>query len=149
MRAIGWLLAAGAIAAVGGALAADVPPDGVVVVGDAIPQPLTDEPADAARGKALLVLREAANCVLCHAVPAPEVRFHGDVGPTLAGAGKRFTAPQLRLRIVDMQRVNPATIMPSYYRTQGLDRVAAQYRGKPILGAREVEDLVAYIATLQ
>jgi len=116
------------------------------VVADTVPEPLAAA-GDAKRGRALIVAREAANCVLCHAVP--DVRFAGDVGPTLAGVGKRLTPAQLRLRVADNLRVNPASVMPSYYRTEGLDRVAAAYAGRPILTAQEVEDVVAYLGTLQ
>jgi sulfur-oxidizing protein SoxX len=121
----------------------------LAVVGDGVPQPLTDDAPVAARGRALLVARESANCVLCHAVPDAAVRFSGNVGPSLAGAGARFTAAQLRLRVADNGRLNPQTVMPSYYRVDGLDRVADAYRGKPVLTAREVEDVVAYLSTLR
>jgi len=87
--------------------------------------------------------------VLCHAVPDPAVRFAGNVGPSLAGIGTRFSTAQLRLRVADNLLVNPASVMPSYYKVAGLDLVAAQYTGKPILTAAEVEDVVAYLATLQ
>ena len=136
----------------GTASAADPPtPQSVsfTVVGDAIPEPLTAVPPDAARGKSLLVAREAANCVLCHAVPDAAARFSGDVGPSLAGVGTRLTVPQLRLRVADNMRVHPATIMPSYYRVEGFSNVAAVYRGKPILSARDVEDVVAYLAAMR
>lgn len=119
------------------------------VVGDGIPEPLAASPGDAARGRALIVAREAANCVLCHAIPDANVRFAGDVAPSLAGIGTRMTSSQLRLRVADSLRLNPQTAMPSYYRIDGLDRVAAQYRGKPILSAREIEDVVAYLGTLR
>ena len=65
--------------------------------------------------------------------PDAAVRFAGDVGPSLAGVGARFSVPQLRLRVADNLRVHPTTIMPSYYRIDGLARVASAYRGKPIL----------------
>jgi sulfur-oxidizing protein SoxX len=39
--------------------------------------------------------------------------------------------------------------MPSYYRVEGLSRVAPAYQGKPILSAAEIEDVVAYLATLR
>jgi sulfur-oxidizing protein SoxX len=88
--------------------------------------------------------------VLCHAIPDAAVRFAGDVGPSLAGVGARLTIPQLRLRVADNLRVHPATIMPSYYRNDGLlARVASAYRGKPILSATEIEDVVTYLATLR
>jgi L-cysteine S-thiosulfotransferase len=119
------------------------------VVGDGIPAPLAPDAGDPMRGRALIVARDAANCVLCHAVPDPAIRFAGDVGPTLVGVGHRLTVPQLRLRVVDNLRVNPTTVMPSYYNVTGLTQVASPYVGKPILTAREVEDVVAYLATLQ
>lgn len=115
-------------------------------VDDGMAQPLAAQ-GDAARGRALIVARDSANCVLCHAVP--DVRFAGDLGPSLAGVGRRLSEAQLRLRVADNLRVNPATVMPSYYKTDGLDRVAPAYAGKPILSAQEVEDVVAYLATLQ
>lgn len=121
----------------------------LAVVGDGVPQPLAADAGDAARGRALLVARDSANCVLCHALPDPAVRFSGNVGPALAGVGARLTPAQLRLRIADSSRLDPDTVMPSYYRVDGLDRVAAQYRGRPVLTAREVEDVVAYLGTLR
>ena len=119
------------------------------IAGDGISAPLTVEAGDPARGRALVVARDSANCVLCHAVPDPAVRFAGDVGPSLAGAGRRLTLPQLRLRVVDEMQINRETVMPSYYKVSGLTQVAAPFAGKPILSAREVEDVVAWLATLQ
>jgi sulfur-oxidizing protein SoxX len=119
------------------------------VVADGIPDPLVAGGGDAARGRTLIVARESANCVLCHTVPDSAVRFSGDVGPSLAGVGTRLSIPQLRLRISDNLRMNPVTIMPSYYKVDGLDRVAAQYADKPVLSGQDVEDLVAYLASLK
>ena len=118
------------------------------VVGDAIPQSLTGMPGDAARGRALVVDR-ASTCILCHSGPFPEVKFQGDLSPNLAGVGGRWSEGQLRLRLVDASRLNPVTIMPSYYRVDGLDRVGAAWRGKPMLSAEQIEDIVAYLATLR
>lgn len=118
------------------------------VVGDAIPDSLTGVPGDAARGRKLIVER-ANTCILCHSGPFPEERFQGDLAPNLAGAGSRWTVGQLRLRLVDASRLNPQTIMPSYYRVDRLDRVAQSFRGKPILSADQIEDIVAYLATLR
>jgi len=142
----GWVLAL--VLASGAAGAAEAVMD-YRVVADGIPEPLAARAGDAARGRMLIAARESANCVLCHAVPDPAVRFHGDVGPSLAGVGARLSASQLRLRISDSLRLNPATVMPSYYRVEGLDRVAAPYAGKPILTAQEVEDIVAYLASVR
>jgi sulfur-oxidizing protein SoxX len=118
------------------------------IVGDGIPQSLTGAPGDAAHGRAL-VLDRATTCILCHSGPFPETRFQGDLAPNLAGAGNRWTVSQLRLRLVDASRFNPETIMPSYFRTDGLDRVGRNWAGKPILSAAEIEDIVAYLATLR
>jgi L-cysteine S-thiosulfotransferase len=119
-----------------------------VITADAIPGSLTGMPGDAARGRAL-VLDRASTCILCHSGPFPEVRFQGDLAPSLAGAGSRWTEGQLRLRLVDASSLNPATIMPSYYRVDGLVRVGPAWRGKPILSAGQIEDIVAYLATLR
>jgi sulfur-oxidizing protein SoxX len=104
---------------------------------------------DPQRGRAIVADRHTGLCLLCHAAPIPEERFQGDLAPNLAGAGARWTIPQLRLRIADSARLNPATIMPSYYRTEGLARVAPGYAGKTILGAQQIEDVVAYLSTLK
>lgn len=117
------------------------------IVGDGIPQPLTSVPGRAERGRALVVERGAANCLLCHAVPGSTVS--GDVGPSLAGVGRRLSEAQIRLRIVDIQRVKPDAVMPSYYRVAGLNRVASEYHAKPVLDAQQVEDVVAYLETLK
>jgi sulfur-oxidizing protein SoxX len=109
---------------------------------------LTGTPGDAARGRAL-ALERTSTCILCHSGPFPEEKFQGDLAPDLAGAGSRWSEGQLRLRLVNAARLNPATIMPSYYRVDGLDRVAPAWRGKPILSAEQVEDMVAYLATLR
>jgi sulfur-oxidizing protein SoxX len=118
------------------------------VTGDAILESLTGSPGDAARGRRLIVER-TNTCILCHSGPFPEEKFQGDLAPSLAGAGSRWSIGQLRLRLVDASRLNPATIMPSYYRVDGLDRVAEAFRGKPILSAEQIEDIVAYLATLR
>ena len=118
------------------------------VVADAIPDSLTGARGDIARGRALVVDR-TSTCILCHSGPFPELKFQGDLAPDLAGAGSRWSEGQLRLRLVDPSRLNPATIMPSYYRIEGLERVGVAWRGKPILSAEQIEDIVAYLATLR
>jgi sulfur-oxidizing protein SoxX len=119
------------------------------VIADGIPEAIGGARGSAERGRELILGREAANCVLCHAVPEPGVRFSGNVGPPLGGVARTFSVAQLRLRIVDNMRVNPTTIMPSYYRIEGYNQVAGAYRGKPILDAEQIEDIVAYLATLR
>ena len=119
-----------------------------VVVSDAIPASLTGTPGDAVRGRALVVER-ASTCILCHSGPFPEQRFQGDVAPSLAGTGRRWSEGEIRLRLVDASRLNAATIMPSYYRTEGLNRVGRAWQSKPILSAEQIEDIVAYLVTLR
>ena len=119
------------------------------VVGDAIPASLTGQSGDAARGRAIVANRSLGLCLLCHSGPIAEERFQGDLAPTLAGAGSRLSEGQLRLRIADGARLNADTIMPPYYRAGGLQRVARSFEGKTILSAAQVEDVVAYLATLR
>jgi len=135
-----------ACAAAGAALAQDRPAR-FEIAGDAIPRPFGSEPGDPARGRSIVVNREQGGCTLCHAVPGEALS--GSVAPTLAGVGARLTPAQLRLRIADSTRVNPNTPMPAYYRTDGLSLVAAAYRGRTILSAQQVEDVVAYLASLK
>ncbi|HEY0418638.1 MAG TPA: sulfur oxidation c-type cytochrome SoxX [Acetobacteraceae bacterium] len=126
--------------------------DGLVpysVVGDEIPASLTGQPGDPARGRAIMTDRRVGLCLLCHSGPFPEERFQGNLAPDLGGVGSRRTAGELRLRLVDARRLNPDTIMPSYYRVDGLTRVAPAFQGKPILEAGQIEDVVAFLTTLR
>ncbi|WP_425069357.1 sulfur oxidation c-type cytochrome SoxX [Reyranella sp.] len=119
------------------------------IVDDSIPRSLTGQPGDAARGRAIVANRSVGLCLLCHSSPIAEERFQGDLAPSLAGAGSRWSEGQLRLRIVDGSRLNADTIMPAYYRTEGLHRVARGFEGKTILTPAQVEDVVAYLLTLR
>ena len=116
---------------------------------DSLPQSLTGAKGDPVRGRAIVANRQVGLCLLCHSGPFPDERFQGELAPDLRGAGARWTEGQLRLRIVDSGRVNPASIMPAYHRTEGLTRVAPAFRGKPILSAEQVEDVVAFLMTLK
>jgi sulfur-oxidizing protein SoxX len=109
---------------------------------------LSNVAPDPGRGRVLLVSRDS-NCTLCHAAPETGERFFGNVGPSLSGAGARLTAAQMRLRIVDPLFFNKESIMPAYYRVSGLNRVAETYRGKPVLNAEQIEDVIAYLLTLK
>ena len=119
------------------------------IVDDSIPRSLTGQPGDATRGRAIVANRSVGLCLLCHSGPIAEERFQGDLAPSLAGAGSRWSEGQLRLRIVDGSRLNADTIMPAYYHTQGLHRVARNFEGRTILTAVQVEDVVAYLVTLR
>ena len=122
---------------------------GTACADDGIPRSLTGAKGDPARGRAIVVNRQVGLCLLCHSGPFPEERFQGNFAPDLSGAGKRSTEAQLRLRIADSSRINPATIMPAYHRTEGLVRVAPAWRGKPVLTAEQIEDVVAFLMTLK
>jgi sulfur-oxidizing protein SoxX len=104
--------------------------------------------ADAAKGKEIVVGREA-NCLLCHEIPDSPVRVMGNVGPSLARIGMRRTTDQLRRRVVDSQAINPESVMPAYGRSEGFQRVAKEFAGKPVLTPQQIEDVVAYLETLQ
>jgi sulfur-oxidizing protein SoxX len=119
------------------------------IVGDAIPASLTGAKGDPARGKAIVLNRQVGLCLLCHSGPFPEERFQGNMAPDLKGTGSRWSEGELRLRLVDARKLNPDTIMPPYYVVDGMNRVARSFRGKPILTAEQIEDVVAFLATLK
>ena len=116
---------------------------------DELPVLLPGAKGDPAWGRAIVVNRQQGLCLLCHSGPFPEERFQGTLAPDLNGIGARLSEGQIRLRIVDPGRFNPATIMPAYYRTEGLTRVAPSFKGKAILDAQQIEDVVAFLATLK
>jgi sulfur-oxidizing protein SoxX len=119
------------------------------IVGDAIPASLTGSPGDAQRGHTIVATRPLGLCMMCHSGPLPEVKLQGNIGPDLQGTGSRWTEGQLRLRIVDAGKLTPETIMPPYYRVEGLVQVAKSFRDKPVLTAEQIEDVVAYLVTLR
>jgi len=119
------------------------------IVGDAIPPSLTGAAGDPVRGRAIVVDRRLGACLLCHTGPFPEEKFQGTLAPDLSGAGSRWSEGELRLRLVDPTRLNPDTIMPAYYRVEGLTRVGDAWRGKPILTAEQIEDVIAFLMTLR
>ena len=130
---------------------AQTPPLSLVpytIVSGGIEQSLAGS-GDARRGQAIVLDRTLSSCVLCHVVPDPERRPMGNIAPPLAGVGARLRAAQIRLRMVDSTRINPQSIMPPYYRVEGLHQVAPAWRGKPILDAQQIEDVVAYMLTLK
>lgn len=119
------------------------------VRGNTIEAPLGGLVGDVERGRQIVKDRTIGNCLICHAAPEPDELFMGDVAPTLQGTGSRLTRGQIRLRIVDQSVINPTTVMPPYYRVQGLRNVGPRWRGQPGLTAQQVEDVVAYLVTLK
>jgi sulfur-oxidizing protein SoxX len=122
---------------------------GIAWAEDGIPQSLTGHKGDPARGRAIITNRQIGLCLLCHSGPFPEERLQGNLATDLRGAGSRWSEAELRLRLVDSSRINPTTIMPAYHRTEGLARVAPAWRGKPVLNAEQIEDVVAFLMTLR
>ena len=120
-----------------------------VISGNSIPASLTGAKGDAARGRAIVMNRQVGLCLLCHTGPFSEERFQGDLAPDLRGAGSHWSEGELRLHMVDARKFNPDTIMPPYYVVDGLTRVAAPFRGKPLLTAEQIEDVVAFLTTLR
>ncbi len=115
----------------------------------AIATSLTGQPGDPAKGRTIVVERQKGLCLLCHSGPFPEERFQGDLAPSLAGTGSRLSEGEIRLRMVDSTKVNEKTIMPPYYKMDGLGRVAASYKAKTLLEPQEIEDVIAFLVSLK
>lgn len=121
---------------------------GRAAAADALPASLTGAKGDPAKGRAIVVDRQVGMCLLCHSGPFPEEPFQGNLARDLRNAA-RLSEGEIRQRIVDPARIDPGSIMPAYYRSERLARVAPAYRGKTILSAAQVEDVVAYLMTLR
>lgn len=130
-------------------LLAAAPAQAQAVVGDAMSASLTGAPGEPARGRALVENRRASLCLLCHTAPVGDPRFHGDLAPDLSGVASRLSEAQIRLRVADARRLDGDTIMPPYLSGQGGARVAPAFRGRPILDAAQIEDIVAWLSTLK
>jgi sulfur-oxidizing protein SoxX len=116
---------------------------------DTLPSSLTGAAGDPVAGRKIVLDRHVGLCLLCHSGPFPEERFQGNLAPDLTGVGARLSAGEIRLKIVDASRFNPDSIMPPYFRTESLERVAPAYRGKTVLTAQQIEDVVSFLATLK
>lgn len=114
----------------------------------AIEKPINGLKGDVARGKQITI--DKGSCLTCHSMPIPEQSFHGTIGPPLHGIASRRSEGQIRLHIVDQTQINPATIMPGFYKNPNdLNRVLSDFSDKTMLTAQEVEDVVAYLMTLE
>jgi len=119
-------------------------------VGPAIPEALGGLKGDAANGRKVAINRGKGNCLACHVLPVPEEEFLGELGPSLVKIGKKFNEGKIRMRVVNIQAVNPDSVMPPFYlKPEQLNRVVEKYQGHTILTAQEVEDVVAYLTTLK
>ncbi|MGM0583999.1 MAG: hypothetical protein ACQEUZ_05055 [Pseudomonadota bacterium] len=70
------------------------------------------------------------------------------VGPDLTGVAARMPVPELRLTVVNPRIANPRTRMPAYHHVSLALAERAPALRQPWLTARQIEDVVAYLATL-
>lgn len=147
-QAVGLLLIASASLAQAPSALAQAPL-AIRQVADAVPEPLTRQPGDPTAGRAIVASRQLGLCLLCHSGPFPEEPQQGNLAPSLAGAGARWSAGQLRLRLIDARLLNPDSIMPPYYNPTGLQRVGSAWQDKPLLQAQQIEDVVAFLSSLR
>jgi len=117
--------------------------------GDAMDTPLTMTQGDPVRGRQIVADRAVSACLLCHSGPFPAPHLQGNIGPPLDGVGARRSAGQLRLQLVDARQLNPNTVMPPYFVTDGMTRTEQARRGQPILSAQQIEDVVSFLSTLR
>jgi len=121
----------------------------ITIVEDGIPKALTATAGDAERGRDVMVNRKLGNCLACHKVTKLNNEpYHGEIGPPLDGAATRWSEAQMRLIIVDSKKMFEGTMMPAFHRSEGLNRVAKDFVGSTILSAQDVEDVVAFLKTL-
>jgi sulfur-oxidizing protein SoxX len=118
------------------------------VVDNTIPASLTGKAGDPVAGKKLAIQRKKGNCLACHVMPIPEEQFHGEVGPDLSNVGSNYTEAELRMRLVDPKVLNPDTIMPAFLKP-GTHDVLKKFKGKTIIKAQDIEDIIAYLMTLK
>ncbi|MCF8480919.1 MAG: sulfur oxidation c-type cytochrome SoxX [Rhodospirillum sp.] len=131
--------------------AATVAPDDVAFTDLTVTAPVSAPPGDPVRGAEVFVSRSLGNCLACHEVTVLKKElFHGNVGPSLDGAGDRWSVAQLRAIVVDAKKVfGPEAMMPGFYSNHVGLHVDKEHAGKTILTADQVEDVVAFLVTLK
>jgi sulfur-oxidizing protein SoxX len=135
---------------------AETAPADVMFEEGAVAQSLTGAPGNAEEGATVISTRALGNCVACHSISAmPDAAFQGNVGPSLDGAGGRWSEAQLRGIVSDAKMTFEGTIMPSFYKTGPYIRPGDAFTGKapegdlaPMLTGQQIEDVVAYLMTL-
>lgn len=139
-----------AVAISASAFAAEVAPADVKYTDDGVKESLTGVPGDASKGREVFANRRLGNCLACHAVDdLKDQLFHGDVGPELNGVADRYDVAQLRSLIANAKKTFDGTVMPGFYTLEVGKNVREESVGKTILSAQDVEDVVAYLATLK
>ena len=126
-------------------------PGDVKIENLAIADALTGQAGDAAEGRKIFANRKQGNCLACHAnSEMSEHLFHGGVGPSLDGVAARWQPEMLRTIVVNAKAVfTKETVMPGFYSLEVGENVRTDLIGKTILSAQQVEDIVAYLATLK
>lgn len=120
----------------------------IKIADGAIAAPLTATAGDAAKGRKAAINRKQGNCLACHAISSlANQPFHGEVGPSLDGVASRYSDGQLRLILVDSKKVFEGTIMPAFYKKDGYTRINKKFKGKTILSAQTIEDIIAFLKT--
>ncbi|WP_299784251.1 sulfur oxidation c-type cytochrome SoxX [uncultured Roseobacter sp.] len=137
--------------------AEEIAPTAVVYVDGSVETSLTGKAGDPAMGREIVGNKSLGNCVACHEVTdLADVPFHGEIGPMLDGAGDRWTEAELRGIVANAKIMFEDSMMPSFYKTEGFIRPGNAYTGEaaddtfgPLLTAQQIEDVVAYLATLK
>lgn len=152
------LILAAAMIGTGAMLAAETVSSADVVYDEygSIAASLSGTAGDPANGIEVMSSRSQGNCVACHQVSDLSAAFQGNVGPSLDGAADRWDEAQLRGIVSDAKMTFPDSIMPSFYKETGYIRPGNAYTGKAagdelttLLTAQQIEDVVAYLATLK
>lgn len=139
------------------AFAAEVAPTAVNYTDGAVEMSLTGMAGNPEEGAKVVGSKKLGNCVACHEVSAlPDIAFQGLIGPSLDGAGDRWSEAELRGIVANAKMMFEGTMMPSFYKDTGYIRPGKGYTGKaadetlgPLLSAQQIEDVVAYLATLK
>ncbi len=137
--------------------AGEIAPTEVSFSDGTVAESLTGVPGDRESGREIVGSKKLGNCVACHQVSdLSDVPFHGEIGPSLDGAGDRWTEEELRGIVANAKIMFEGTMMPSFYKTEGFIRPGNAYTGEapddtfgPILTAQQIEDVVAYLVTLK
>lgn len=137
--------------------AAETSPKNVKFDDGAVAQSLSGAAGVPAEGRDIVGNKKKGNCVACHQVTdLKDVPFHGEIGPMLDGAGDRWTEAELRGIVANAKIMFEESMMPSFYKTEGFIRPGNAYTGEaaddtfgPLLTAQQIEDVVAYLATLK
>jgi len=131
---------------------ADVGPDDVPFDGSMqVTESISGKAGDAAEGRKVFANRKLGNCLACHvASDQSDQLFHGEVGPSLDGVASRYPEGLLRTLVINAKKVfSESTVMPAFYSNEVGERVAEKFKGKTILTAQQVEDVVAYLMTFK